>query len=429
MLFRSLAQQFTAALNTATSSSSSESVSTAINNFFSGTTDYQNVNFDVFTAVMSYGQTFPYVWANFETSYTYNFYTTTANSTASSSAGSTNVTVDEQVTSLGTVVFTLTNSAPSTLAEAMAAYTITWNPTGQSSVPLTLSDGQLVADNSAGFSGICLQCTFTDMAALTGNPADNGIPIQALTGTINGTSVLGTPVTLNEDVKAKISGDLNKAMTSTWFHALQMTIVLYMSMEVLVKLASWMWGKFKLAALNGTNPPTDEEIAQANDELQKKANEKLEDSGNNNEVKSGEDLPEAQVQDEATIMNSESEVAEAGEIAEQASEEEAQLQVNDNSEVQSEVNATDSEAENLEEINPESADASSNLESIQSSLSTNQSAIESENEQLDMSSESSMENDEDTDASLADDEASDEEKESEDEDDDFADDAEDLADG
>ena len=140
----------------------------------------------------------------------------------------------------------------------MTAYSITWTPAGknQTAVPLTLSDGQLVSNNSAGFGGICLQCTFMDKAALTGSSADSGIPIQALTGLVDNTNVIGSPVTLTESVAEQISAGLSSIMTSKAFETLQISICLYMGLELMTKLCAWIKGKI----VKTGEPPTDQEI-------------------------------------------------------------------------------------------------------------------------------------------------------------------------
>lgn len=418
-----LAQQFTSAMNGATSATSSAAVSTNVNNFFASTTSFQNVTFDVYTAVSSYASAYAYVWANFQTTYTYNFYTVTPNSTASSSTDSTDVTVNEQVKSLGTIVFSLTGSIPAAIDDANAGYTITWNPTGQSPVSLSFSDGQLIAPNASGFSGLCLQCTFADMAAFTGNSADSGTPIQALTGTINGQNVIGSPVQLQEDVAANIQGGLSDVLTSKVFEALQIGIALYMGIELSVKLACWIKAKFKSG-----ETPTKEEISSTQDKLQEKSEEKLEDTGNKEPVETGENLTESQISAESSVLNSETEVEERLEINEQYSEEESQLELEDNSSIEDEVSETNEEESDLDEIDPESVDASSQLDSIQSSLSANQANIVSENQALGQASSASVEQQENTETELESDEANDEKEEDEDEDGDLADDAGDLAD-
>ena len=353
----------------------------------------QNVNFDVLLAVMAYAQASSYVWANFQNSFTYTIYTTNTNSTSSGSAGSDDVTVADTVTTLGTVVFTLTNSAPTTLAEAMAAYAITWNPTGQNAISLTLSDGQLLAPSSAGFSGICLQCSFMDPAALTANAADGGTPIQVLTGLINGIRVLGSPFELNDNEKARISGGLSGSMASKaplatsaanhlntsksggltafmeskTYKSIELFNHITAGIKVMTKLVCWIKGQF----INNS-PPTQEEINAKETSLQNEADTQLENAGNDNAVSTGEQLSETQVQAESTTLNAEAELEEAGEIAVQASLEKAQLNVSNDSAIQTEYSATLNAASELKDINPANASASEELDPIQANLTSNQ---------------------------------------------------------
>jgi hypothetical protein len=417
-----LAQQFTAALNQ--DNASGNGSCSAVNAFFTGTTSFQNVDFAIYSAVTSYASAYAYIWADFASSYTYNFYTVTpTTSDATSSTGSTDVKDSQQVTSLGTVVFTSSGSSPAAVDDANAGYTISWNPTSGSAVALNFVNGQLVATNSDGFSGICLQCTFMDMAQLTGNSADTGTPIQALTGLINGTNVIGSPVDVSETWGAKVGTVENEIMSSTVFKALQIVMAIYMGIQIAMELSALVKEKF----LRGEDTSS-EEMADKQAELQKEAEDKLEDAGNEESVKTGQYLSEEQVDVESNVLNVEIEEDQASEIDEQFTEEEVQAALDDNSTIDDEVNETNEEETNLEEVNPESNAASGQLQSNQDQISNNQSTIDSENQFLGDSTSDQVQKQEETEQQETDDEQDDEEKEVDNDDGEFdeADDAVDF---
>lgn len=418
-----LAQQFTAALNQDNSASPATGSSAAVNTFFAGTTSFTNVNFNIYSSVSSYASAYAYIWANFQQSYTYHFYTVTpASDNSSSATGTTDVKESEQFSSLGTVVFIQSGYSPAAISDANAGYTITWNPKGGTAVGLNFLDGQLVANNSDGFSGFCLQTTFMDMAQLTGNSADTGIPIQALVGVINGSNVIGSAVELSETEGAKWSKGLNDVLTSKTFEVLQIGMSLFFMIDIGVKLGSWIIEKCS----RGESPSADE-VTKAQSDIKDEAQEKAEDAGNDEELKTGDAVGEEQANAESSVLNAEAEEAEASEIDEQFTEEEVQAALEDNSTIDDEVENTDEEETELEDVNPESSDASSELESIQDQISSTQSTIVSENQALGDASSAEVQQQDATVEEEDDDEAEDEKEEEADEDGDF-DDVDDLAD-
>ena len=417
-----LAQQFTAALNQDNSTQPATGSSAAVNTFFAGTTSFTNVNFNIYSAVSSYASAYAYIWANFQQSYTYHFYTVTpASDNSSSATGTTDVKESEQFSSLGTVVFTQSGSSPAAVSDANAGYTITWNPKGGTAVGLNFLDGQLVANNSDGFSGFCLQTTFMDMAQLTGNSADTGIPIQALVGVINGSNVIGSAVELSETEGAKWSKGFNDVLHSKTFEAIQIGMSLFFMIDIGVKTYEWI----KEKCSRGESPSADE-VTKAQSDIKDEAQEKAEDAGNDEELKTGEAVGEEQVNAESSVLNAEAEESEASEIDEQFTEEEVQAALEDNSTIDDEVENTDEEETELEDVNPESSDASSELESIQDQISSTQSTIVSENQALGDASSAEVQQQDATVEEEDDDEAEDEKEEDEDKDGDF--DEDDLAD-
>ncbi|MFM7264980.1 MAG: hypothetical protein ACKOZW_05200 [Cyanobium sp.] len=404
-----LAQQFTNAMNADNSTNPATASSTNVNTFFANTTDFQNVTFEIYSAVTSYALAYAYIWGNFQTSFTYNFYTVTPTSSdSSSSTGSTNVKLNEKVTSLGSVVFKLSGSFPASVTDSNAGYTITWNPTSGSSVPLNFQNGQLVADNSSGFSSICLTCTFMDLATLTGNSADAGQTIQALTGLINGTNAIGSPVSLTQTVGEDISEGLNKILTSKVFEALQIALALYMGIEAMMKLGCWI----KAKCFKGETP-TESEIETTQTELKENAETKLEETGNNEPVETGENLTEAQIKTSETVDNTEAETSEAAELDIQINQEESQLSLDVNPTIEDEVDTTKDDEYDLEEIDPEDANAAGEITNLQNSITTNQQQIDAENKQLGEQDNTDVQKQEDTSEQEETDEEEEEDKEKE----------------
>ena len=299
-------------------------------------------------------------------------------------------------------------------------YTISWNPKGGGAVALDFINGQLVATNSDGFNYICLQCTFMDLAQLTGNSADSFTPIQALTGLINGTNAIGSPVDLSETFGAKFSKEENVIESSKTFKTFQILTQIYMGIDIACKLCSWI--KEKCAR---GEEPSSEEIADKQAELQKDAEDNAEDAGNEEPVKTGEDLSESQESAESDAldaesspsgMNAEAEEAEYSEIEEQFTEEEVQAALEDNSTITDEDNQTNDELDDLDEINPESSNASAEIDSLQDQISSNQATIDSENQSLGDASSAEVQQQDATFEEEQSDEEEDEKEEEEDED-------------
>ena len=417
-----LAQQFTAALNQDNSTQPATGSSAAVNTFFAGTTSFTNVNFNIYSAVSSYASAYAYIWANFQQSYTYHFYTVTpASDNSSSATGSTDVKESEQFSSLGTVVFTQSGSSPAAVSDANAGYTITWNPKGGTAVGLNFLDGQLVANNSDGFSGFCLQTTFMDMAQLTGNSADTGIPIQALVGVINGSNVIGSAVELSETEGAKWKKGFNDVLQSKVFEAIQIGMSLFFMIDIGVKLGSWIIEKCS----RGESPSADE-VTKAQSDIKDEAQEKAENAGNDEELKTGDAVGTEQADVEPSVLNAEAEGSEKLEIDEQYTEEGDQAALENNSTISDENDVTTQEDTDLEDVNPESSDASSELESIQDQLSSNQATIVSENQALGEASSAEVQQQDAMVEEEDSDEEEDQKEEDEDEDGDF--DEDDLAD-
>lgn len=408
-----LAQQFMTALNQGNTASPPTSPIAAANAFFASTTDYTNVNFEIYSSVSSYASAYAYIWANFQQSYTYHFYTVTPTSGNSSSAtDSTNVKESEQFSSLGTVVLTQTGGTPAAISDANAGYSITWNPKSGDAVGLNFVDGQLVANNSDGFSSFCLQTTFMDMGQLTGNTADMGTPIQALVGMINGSNVIGSSIDLSLTEAAKWSKGYDDVVNSKTWRVLQTAMSLYFMIDIGVQFGEWIAKKCS----KGESPSADE-AAKAQSDIKDQAQEKLDNSGNDDELKTGDAVVEEQIDVETDVWNTEIIKSEAEEIDHQFEEENVQTELDENSDIiNEEINQSDLEAKELSEVNPESDDANEKLQDIQDQISSNQAQINKLNVSSDNATDEEVKQDEEQESEDEDEEEKDEEEETDDED-------------
>ena len=260
-----------------------------------------------------------------------------------------------------------------------------------------------------------------DMAQLTGNSADTGIPIQALVGVINGSNVIGSAVELSETEGAKWSKGLNDVLTSKTFEVIQIGMSLFFMIDIGVKLGSWIIEKCS----RGESPSADE-VTKAQSDIKDEAQEKAENAGNDEELKTGDAVGTEQADVEPSVLNAEAEESEQSEIDEQFTEEGDQAALEDNSTITDEDNVTKQEETDLEEVDPESSDASSELESIQAQLSSNQATIVSENQALGEASSAEVQQQDAMVEEEDSDEEEDQKEEDEDEDGDF--DEDDLAD-
>jgi hypothetical protein len=228
-----LAQQYTAALNSAGNAASSTELDSTMATFFAGTTDYQNVNFPTYLAVQSYTQAFVYPWANFQQSYSYYFYTDSIDNTSGNSASGNTVTTDTTVTLLGTVTLTASGALPAAVNAPNSGYQITYTPEGGSAVDLDFVNGQFVLTGDDGATqAICLQATFVDLSQMTGISSDYGTPIPALVGTIYNTTVIGSNIQQDESTKAKTKAGLGKVTHSIPFEILQLAIPICMGIKL-----------------------------------------------------------------------------------------------------------------------------------------------------------------------------------------------------
>jgi hypothetical protein len=285
-----------------------------------------------------------------------------------------------------------------------------------------------------------------DMAALSGDPSDSGTPIQALIGLINGINVIAIPASLaptTHSLAAKttsldaITADSSSADSSLPLHIFELilaiagcTAVIAASIYVATisdlqkdleeegpgapSMLDYLLGPKAMKELKKAQQRADGKTKDSNEvkkDFLSKANQKLKNAGIDQEVKTGQDLSDFQAEAKATIWNAQAQTAEFGQIEIQNELENEQLETRNNPTIQNEISATQSAKSELEKINPENADSSSELASIQASLTANQVTIESEDQSLNLLNQRAVQKQQSVDASLEKVEESDQEKE------------------
>ena len=259
-----LAKTFAAATQNATKSVDAlTAASSAADVFFAGTEQYKNVTYDLYTAVSTYLTTFPFAWANFQASYTYDVYVADNQGTAS--------------VRLGSIAFSRPASNPQ-LTDTTGGYTITYTPSKldeanilnssilntPASVPLYFKRGQLVSDLNSDSPDIVLVCNFMNMSTFSGDPADFGNIVPALTGTIKGQDVLG--IDASQPIKDALMTTIQSFLDSSGVQLFNSAANFMQSIEIGAKVVSWVYGK-----LFGTKKaPTQSQVdAAVQSELQK----------------------------------------------------------------------------------------------------------------------------------------------------------------
>jgi hypothetical protein len=176
-----LAQSYTAALQSTTNSATgSDDIDDKISAFFASTQQYQDVTLDTIIALKSYYDVFPMVWAGYQSTKTYYFY---------SSDGST-------VKANGSLVINIPSTI--TLDKSLPGFSFTYTDANNNKKPLLYVNGQFVDDATSDVPNICLNGTFVLKSTLTKVDTDTMI-IPILSGTIFSDQVLGYDTPLSKD--------------------------------------------------------------------------------------------------------------------------------------------------------------------------------------------------------------------------------------
>ena len=260
----SLAQTFAAATQNATASVGAlTAASSAADDFFTSTDQYKHVTYNLYAAVSTYLTTFPFAWANFQTSYTYDVYVADNQGTAS--------------VRLGSISFSRPASNPQ-LTDTSGGYTITYAPSKldeahvlsssilntPAAVPLYFKRGQLVSDLDSDTPDIVLVCNFMNMSTFSGDPADFGNIVPALTGTIKGQDVLG--IDASQPIKDTLMTTIQSFLDSSGVQLFNSAANFMQSIEIGAKAVTWIYGKL----FGKKKPPTQAQVdAAVQSDLQK----------------------------------------------------------------------------------------------------------------------------------------------------------------
>ncbi len=178
-----LATGFVAAMNSAQGQSTSTSMVQAVDAYFNSTKSYQGLDFASYLAISTHMNKFAWTWgldASGNPGRTYYLYA------ASDANGGGAATTKGQ----GSVVLTLSGSAPSPAdpTDTSSGYTMTLSNDG--STQLYFANGQFVDNPNVDIPGICLQGSYALKSTFTQKSSDH-VLWPVLTGTVNGVKVIG----------------------------------------------------------------------------------------------------------------------------------------------------------------------------------------------------------------------------------------------
>jgi hypothetical protein len=267
-----LATNYQAALTAANNAAATASGPDAVDAFFKNTKGYQNVTGDAVTAVTSYFNQLPSVWAEFTDSVTYYLYS--SNGTATSFAGTLAVSIS------GAIDLTKPNGG----------YTCTFAPAkngtdttkvdvdSTKAKKLTYSNGLFVDDPNSDTPGVALSGNFQLKSKLSQDPADAAI-ITVITGTLAGVTVLGFD-------SEQLSNDPDSSFWSTLFNPkgsqqiFNSIMTLAGFLVTILCLGQFVYGGIKTLknkiSPKAKGPTTQELIEKQTEELKKELTAKVE---------------------------------------------------------------------------------------------------------------------------------------------------------
>jgi hypothetical protein len=374
-----LAKDFSQTINNTTQNAGSSSGMTqALNAFFANTESFTNVTFASYIAVSTYINTFAFAWANFAASYTYYVYQSSGGSTGSGA------------TLLGEVTFTSNGSSglPS-LTDTSGGYTISFTPTGGTSVPLFFSQQQLVSDLSSSQPSICLQLSYMQLSQFTGNATDATNLVPVAFGNLNGNQVIALNAQNSTD-----SGFLTSV--ENFFNSKGMQLVLQvlglmMGIKMLAEGAQWLYKKFRGDEQANDGNPVEPQQAAADrqqaqgveDNIQQQQQDVADRLGAENPVDvpdsdSDVETDESDTESDEEYTDTEEEVdSEEEEITEQSDELEEEAEVSVDPEMESIANDDRSEMSDLQSLDPTSSNAQSDLAADQKAISSDETEVKS----------------------------------------------------
>ena len=184
-----LATQFsTACGDSLNNSDTSTDIDSKVNAFFASTDNYKDVTLNSLTAIQTYWEAFPFIWAGYAASKSYYLY---------SSDGTT-------VSYVGSVNITAPTTAPASIDKSLPGFTLSFTPADNSGTKtLKYLNGQFV--DSLETTTVALKGVYQLKSQFTNVSTDNVI-MAFLSGSVNNSKVIGYNEKLSKDSNGNWSG-------------------------------------------------------------------------------------------------------------------------------------------------------------------------------------------------------------------------------
>lgn len=218
-------------------------IDTATDTYFQGTEEFKDVHLYTLTAIQSYWEKFPYVWADYGTSKTYYLYSSDGN--AVSYVGSVNITIPTVVPA-------------DTDASVLKGFSFIFTDPDNNSNGLNYVKGQFVDNPKSDFPGIALKGIFQQKSQFTKVSTDTDV-VAFLTGKVNGQQVLGYSEKLTQDSNGNWSGlytMLHPKDAQDWLNLVLQIGAIVMTLELFSRPLKGLLDKFLdwRAKNNGADP-------------------------------------------------------------------------------------------------------------------------------------------------------------------------------
>ncbi|CAI8931649.1 MULTISPECIES: hypothetical protein [Pseudomonas] len=179
----SLAQNYAAAAQSASNSTSNQGIDSAMSAFFASTSKFKDLDVVTVTTAQTYLSAFPFGWAQSQAKYTYFLY---APGTASSGSDS------ASPSQLGTLTMVQKSNlpVPADPTDHSGGYILSFIDSHKQVTPLFYSNGQFVSSLTDDVPALCFKGLFTVKSQISGNTDDTEV-LPILHGSINGVTVLG----------------------------------------------------------------------------------------------------------------------------------------------------------------------------------------------------------------------------------------------
>jgi hypothetical protein len=224
-------------------SNSDTDIDSSTDAFFAGTQQFQNVHLYTLTAIQSYWEMFPYIWAGYQASKSYYLYT---------SDGST-------VTYVGSVGITAPSVVPAgTDSAALKGFVFTFTDASNKTSQLSYVKGQFVDDPKSDVPAIALKGLFQLKSQYTNVSTDNQV-MAFLSGKVNGQQIIGYNEKLSQDSNGNWSGLytlLHPKNAQDWLNLILQIGAVAMTLELFSKPLKALRDKFmdSRSKNNGADP-------------------------------------------------------------------------------------------------------------------------------------------------------------------------------